>query len=62
MATFSGEIDKIVRDDSFRAKIAPLGSVTYRPYSRGNALAEFQQAELAKWGKAVHDSGAKVDQ
>jgi tripartite-type tricarboxylate transporter receptor subunit TctC len=60
VATFSGEIDKIVRDDSFRAKIAPLGAVP--TVMSGNALAEFQQAELAKWGKAVHDSGAKVDQ
>ena len=25
----------------------------------GDAFAEFQRAELAKWGKAVRDSGAK---
>jgi tripartite-type tricarboxylate transporter receptor subunit TctC len=24
-------------------------------------FAKFQQAEIAKWGKAVHDSGASID-
>ena len=28
----------------------------------GGALADFQRGELAKWGKAVRDSGAAVDQ
>jgi hypothetical protein len=25
------------------------------------ALAEFQHSEIAKWGKAIRDSGATVD-
>jgi hypothetical protein len=28
----------------------------------GSAFADFQRGELAKWGKAVRDSGAAVDQ
>ena len=46
-------------DASFRSKLEPLGVVP--TYLSGDALATFQHAELAKWGKAVQDSGAKVD-
>jgi tripartite-type tricarboxylate transporter receptor subunit TctC len=53
------EIGKIVHDASFRSKLEPLGVVP--TYLSGDALATFQHAELAKWGKAVQDSGAKVD-
>ena len=59
-AIFVAETERIVRDDSFRSKLEPLGVVP--TILTGNAFAEFQRAELAKWGKAVQDSGAKVDQ
>jgi tripartite-type tricarboxylate transporter receptor subunit TctC len=55
----AGDIEQIVRDASFRSKLEPLGVVP--TLLRGEAFAKFQHAELAKWGKAVHDSGAKVD-
>jgi tripartite-type tricarboxylate transporter receptor subunit TctC len=53
------EIEQIVRDASFRSKLEPLGVVP--TLLSGDAFATFQLAELAKWGKAVQDSGAKVD-
>jgi tripartite-type tricarboxylate transporter receptor subunit TctC len=59
-AMLAGAIDRIVRGDGFRSTIEPLGAVP--TVLSGSALAEFQLAELAKWGKAVQDSGAKVDQ
>jgi tripartite-type tricarboxylate transporter receptor subunit TctC len=59
-AILAGAIDRIVRGEGFRSKIEPLGAVP--TVLSGSALAEFQLAELAKWGKAVQDSGAKVDQ
>jgi tripartite-type tricarboxylate transporter receptor subunit TctC len=59
-AIFVAETERIVRDDSFRSKLEPLGVVP--TILTGNAFAEFHRAELAKWGKAVQDSGAKVDQ
>jgi tripartite-type tricarboxylate transporter receptor subunit TctC len=55
----AGEIDRIVKDASFRSKLEPLGVVP--TLLSGDAFATFQLAELAKWGKAVQDSGAKVD-
>lgn len=53
------EIEQIVRDASFRSKLEPLGVVP--TLLSGDAFAKFQLAELTKWGKAVQDSGAKVD-
>ena len=53
------EIEKIVMSESFRNRMEPLGvhptAVTL------NAFADFQRSELAKWGKAVHESGATVE-
>ena len=43
-----------------RSKLEPLGVVP--TVLTGDAFAKFQLAELTKWGKAVQDSGAKVDQ
>ena len=60
VAIFAGEIERIVRDESFRSKLEPLGVVP--TVLTGEAFAKFQLAELTKWGKAVQDSGAKVDQ
>jgi tripartite-type tricarboxylate transporter receptor subunit TctC len=55
----TGEIEQIINDASFRSKLEPLGVVP--TLLSGDAFATFQLAELAKWGKAVQDSGAKVD-
>ena len=55
----SGEIEKIVGGAALRERLVPLG-VTPRALA-GQAFADFQRAELAKWGKAVRDSGATVD-
>lgn len=55
----NAEIDRIVRSDAFRERLAPLG-VQAMGGTR-DAFAQFQQRELAKWGKAVRDSGASVD-
>ena len=59
-ATLAREIDRVVQDDSFRAKLQPLG-VSPTVLS-GASLAEFQKTELVKWGKAVQDSGTKIEQ
>jgi len=53
------EIERVVRSDGFRDRLVPLG-VQVIGGSR-EAFAQFQQRELAKWGKAVRDSGASVD-
>jgi tripartite-type tricarboxylate transporter receptor subunit TctC len=58
-AALSDATAKIVRSDEFRSKIEPLGAVPTA--LSGSAFAEFQRAELAKWGKAVRDSGASMD-
>jgi tripartite-type tricarboxylate transporter receptor subunit TctC len=55
----AGEIERIARSDAFRGRLEPLG-VTPTTLS-GAEFAAFQRNELAKWGKAVRDSGASVD-
>jgi tripartite-type tricarboxylate transporter receptor subunit TctC len=52
--------EQIVRSDAFRSKLEPLG-VIFAALT-GGAFAEFQRGELAKWGKAVQDSGAAAEQ
>ena len=41
---------------SSSSKLEPLGVVPTA--FTGDAFAKFQLAELTKWGKAVHESGA----
>ena len=48
-------IAKVVNSESFRGKMEPLG-VRPTVLTLGD-FAEFQRAEIAKWGKAIHDSG-----
>jgi tripartite-type tricarboxylate transporter receptor subunit TctC len=55
----AGAIGQVVRSDAFRTNLEILG-VTPAFLDR-SALAEFQQRELVKWGKAVRDSGATAD-
>lgn len=53
------EIERIVRSDEFKEKLVSLG---ISPVSlNGEAFDSFQRTELAKWGKAVRDSGASLD-
>jgi len=53
------DIERIVRGETFRANLEPLGVLP--TVLTGRAFAEFQAAELTKWGKAVRDSGAAAD-
>jgi tripartite-type tricarboxylate transporter receptor subunit TctC len=52
------EIERITRSDAFREKLGNLG---VQPTSEPVSLADFQKSEVAKWGKAVRDSGAVAD-
>ena len=57
-ARLRAEIEKIARSDAFREK---LGNIGVQPQAEPVSLADFQKAEVAKWGKAVRDSGAQSD-
>ena len=57
-ATLRAETEKVVRSEAFREK---LGSIGVQPSTEPGSLAEFQRGEVAKWGKAVRDSGAVQD-
>ncbi len=59
-ASLIAEIERIASSDAFRGKLEPLG-VTAVGTVGGSAFAEFQQAELVKWGKAVKDAGVKIE-
>ena len=59
VAQLGAEIEKIVASAAFREKLGILG-VQPAALAR-DAFAEFQRAELAKWGRAVRDSGATLD-
>lgn len=57
--SLAAESERIVHGPRFGEKLSPLGVVpTVRTLQ---SFAEFQRGELAKWGKAVRDSGATVD-
>ena len=56
--TLKTEIERILRSDAFTEK---LGSIGVQPSTEPGSLAEFQKSEVAKWGKAVRDSGAVQD-
>ena len=58
-AALAGEIEQIVRSDAFRSRLEPLG--VFPSVMSGDAFAGFQQSELAKWGKAVRDTGARIE-
>lgn len=57
-AKLQSELEQIVRSPAFSAKFADLGVV---PSAEPLSLGQFQQTEIAKWGKAVRDSGAQVN-
>ena len=52
------EVERIVRSEAFKEK---LGSLGVQPSTDSVPLAEFQKQEVARWGKAVRDSGAMID-
>jgi len=58
-ARLADEIERIVNSDSFRSTLEPLGVIPTA--LSGSAFVEFHRAEMVKWGKAVHDSGATFD-
>jgi len=58
-AQLAAEIEKIVHGAAFRGTLEPLGVVP--TVLTQAAFGEFQAGEMAKWGKAVRDSGATVD-
>ena len=58
-AQLDAEIERVARSEAFRERLVPRG-VQVIGGSR-ERFARFQQVELAKWGKAVRDSGASVD-
>ena len=53
------EIERVANGKAFREKLGVLG-VEPTVLTR-EAFAEFQRAEMAKWGRAVRESGASVD-
>jgi tripartite-type tricarboxylate transporter receptor subunit TctC len=56
--TLRNEIERIVRSDAFEQKLGNLG---VQPSTEPLLLAEFQKTEVARWAKAVRDSGATAD-
>ncbi|MFO1198667.1 MAG: tripartite tricarboxylate transporter substrate binding protein [Burkholderiaceae bacterium] len=58
-AQLGAEIERVVASAAFRERLGNLG-VLPAALAR-DAFAEFQRAELAKWGRAVRDSGATLD-
>jgi len=59
IARLSAEAQRAVQTADLRER---LGAVGIEARGLGSdAFAEFQKAELAKWGKAVRESGATVD-
>jgi tripartite-type tricarboxylate transporter receptor subunit TctC len=59
-ASLVSEIEGIAASEAFRGKLEPLG-VTAVASLGGSAFADFQQRELAKWGKAVQDANVKIE-
>jgi len=55
----ASEIERIARSSAFRDRLEPLG-VLSTVLTLG-AFGDFQRGELAKWGKAVRESGAAID-
>jgi tripartite-type tricarboxylate transporter receptor subunit TctC len=58
-ATLAAAIERIVDSEAFHRQLEPLGVIPV-VLSRG-AFSEFQHGELAKWAKAVHDGGVRID-
>ena len=57
-ARLRAEIEKVAKSDAFRDQ---LGAIGVQTNTEGVALADFQRQEVARWQKAVRDSGAKAE-
>jgi tripartite-type tricarboxylate transporter receptor subunit TctC len=57
--TFGNAIEKIVRSEAFGRNLEKLGVLP--SVLTGRAFADFQAAELGKWGNAVRESGATAE-
>jgi len=55
----AGEMAKLAKNKDYTERLAQLGSDA--PESSPEHLAAFMQSEIAKWGKLVKDTGAKID-
>ncbi len=55
----SGDMRRVLAQPDMKERLAAIG-VDIRA-STPDELATFQRAELAKWGKIIKDSGAKLD-
>lgn len=55
----AADIEHVVHGNKFHDTLAPLGVVPTTLTL--DAFGEFQRREIAKWGKAVRDSGAKIE-
>jgi len=55
----NGEIERIAQRKEVREQLATLGAEPYR--EAPSALAERIRADMARWGKIVRESGAKLD-
>jgi tripartite-type tricarboxylate transporter receptor subunit TctC len=58
-ARLADELKRIVSSNSFRGTLEPLGVIPTA--LAGSEFVEFHHAEMIKWGKAAHDSGASFD-
>ena len=55
----SGDMRRVLAQPDMQQRLAAIGVDIIA--STPDELAAFQRAELAKWGKIIKDSGAKVD-
>ncbi|MDQ3215329.1 MAG: tripartite tricarboxylate transporter substrate-binding protein, partial [Pseudomonadota bacterium] len=55
----SGDMRRVLAQPDMQQRLAAIGVDIHA--STPDELAAFQRAELAKWGKIIKDSGAKVD-
>jgi tripartite-type tricarboxylate transporter receptor subunit TctC len=58
-AALAGEIERIVQSDAFRGRMEPLG--VFPKVMTGDVFSKFQLSELAKWSKAVRDTGTRIE-
>jgi len=57
--TLAAAVERVVHGGTLNDRLGPLGVVP--TLLTLDAFGEFQQREIAKWGKAVRDSGAKIE-
>jgi len=55
----AAEMAKLAKNKEYTERLAQSGSDA--PESSPEHLAAFMQSEIAKWGKLVKDTGAKID-